>query len=70
MSFATLDPDLATGLRYALDVMEERSHLGLDDEYASKLRYILLRRIEETEGGLPARPEHPVRYCISSRDFK
>jgi hypothetical protein len=26
-----LNPDLATELRYALDVMEEYSHLGLDD---------------------------------------
>ena len=27
----TLNPDLGTELRYALDVMEEYSHLGLDD---------------------------------------
>ena len=45
----TLNPDLATELRYALDVMEEYSHLGLDDEYASKIRDILLRHIEDAE---------------------
>jgi hypothetical protein len=39
--------DAATDLRYALDVMEEYSHLGLDDEYTGKLRRILLRRIGE-----------------------
>jgi len=38
--------DAATELRYALDVMEEYSHLGLDDEFAGKLREILVKRIE------------------------
>lgn len=28
----TLNSDLATEFRYALDVMEKYSHLGLDDE--------------------------------------
>jgi len=42
--------DLVTDLRYALDVMEEYSHLGLDDEAASKLREILVRQIEDTRG--------------------
>lgn len=29
--------------RYALDVMKEHSHLGLDNQHASELRDILLR---------------------------
>jgi len=66
--WGTLNPDLATELRYALDVMEEDSHLGLDDRYASKLREILLRRIEETEAALSVRPAHPVRFFVSTKN--
>jgi len=63
----TLSPHLATEFRYALDVMEEYSHLGLDDEYARKLRDILLRRIEKTETALSIRPAQPVRFCVSMK---
>lgn len=56
--------DAATELRYALDVMEEYSHLGLDDEHAGKLRDILVKRIEEAETALSVRPAHPVRFPI------
>ena len=56
--------DAATELRYALDVMEEYSHLGLDDEYAGKLRDILVRRIEEAETALSVEPANPVRFGI------
>lgn len=56
--------DAAVELRYALEVMDEYSHLGLDDEYASKLRDILLRRIEEAEAALSVDPVHPVRFKI------
>jgi hypothetical protein len=63
----TLNSDLTTELRYALDVMEEYSHLGLDDEYASKLREIQLRRIEESEIALSVRPAHPVRFSVRTK---
>lgn len=63
--YATVNPDLATELRYALDVMEEYSHLGLDDEAASKLRDILQRRIRDAEAALSCRPVAPVRFPIS-----
>jgi hypothetical protein len=56
------NPDLANELRYALDVMEEYSHLGLDDEAAGKLRRILLRRIEEAESALSCRPAARIRF--------
>lgn len=62
---ATISPDLATELRYALDVMEEYSHLGLDDEAAGKLRTILQRRIREAEAAISCRPVSPVRFPIS-----
>lgn len=39
--------ELVSDLRYALDVMEESDHLGLDDEHARLLRKILQRRIDE-----------------------
>lgn len=43
-------------LRFALDVMEERSHIGLNDKAARTLREMLLRRIVETERTLPSFP--------------
>jgi hypothetical protein len=60
--YATANPDLVNELRYALDVMEEYSHLGLDNEAASKLRRILVRRIHEAEAAVSSRPAVPVRY--------
>lgn len=56
--------DAATELRYALDVMEEYSHLGLDDEYTGKLREILLRRIDEAEADVSLEPANPVRFRV------
>lgn len=44
-----------TELRYVLNVMEERSHLGLDNETADKLKQILVRRITEAEDSLKIR---------------
>lgn len=61
------NPDLANELRYALDVMEEYSHLGLDDAYASTLRQILQRRIDEAEAALSLRPAAPVRIPVSAK---
>ena len=63
----TPNPDAATELRYALEVMDEYSHLGLDDEYASKLREILLKHIEEAEADLSVKPAHPVRFSVSTK---
>lgn len=56
--------DAGTELRYALEVMEEYSHLGLDDEYASKLREILLRRIDEAEAAASIQPAELVRFAV------
>jgi hypothetical protein len=60
----TTSSDAATDLRYALDVMEEYSHLGLDDEFAGKLKQILLKRIEEAEAAVSAKPVQPARFSV------
>jgi hypothetical protein len=39
-------------LHFALDVMEERSHIGLDDKTAATVRQALLHRIAEAEKAL------------------
>lgn len=67
MSISAPKPELANELRFALDVMEENSHLGLDDEAANKLRSILLRRIKQAE--LTSRPAEPVRLTTSQKAY-
>jgi hypothetical protein len=44
-------PKTSSSLRDILSVMEERSHLGIDDELAQNLRRILTRRIARVESG-------------------
>jgi hypothetical protein len=39
-------------LKYALRVMGEGSHLGMDDHTANRIRRILLRRIAKVENAL------------------
>lgn len=58
--------DLAEDLRYALDVMEEYSHLGLDDQHANKLRTILKRNIADAEEALSCCPAGPMRIPVHS----
>lgn len=65
--YATTNPDLVNELRYALDVMEEYSHLGLDNESAGRLRSILVRRINEAEAALSSRPAAPARITIEEK---
>ena len=69
MSISAPKPELANELRYALDVMEENSHLGLDDEAASRLRTILRRRIEKAENELSSRPTEPVRFPAEEKAY-
>jgi hypothetical protein len=52
----------ASDLRYALDVLEEYSHLGLDDEYANKLREILERQLEDIDETDTSSPPRPARF--------
>lgn len=52
---------MLSDLRFALDVMEERSHIGLDDDRAATMRRVLLSRIVETEVALGNPPStHPI----------
>jgi hypothetical protein len=55
------NPALLAALQNALDVMEECSHLGLDEEGAGKIRRILLRQIAEAESALPRQPAPAAR---------
>jgi hypothetical protein len=64
MPISVPNPDLANELRYALNVMEEYSHLGLDDAAATKLRDILVRRIKDADDALSCRPAAPVRFPL------
>ena len=66
MSISAPKPELANELRYALDVMEENSHLGLDDEAAMRLRNILLRRIKQAESSVSAPVAEPVRLSAQN----
>jgi hypothetical protein len=54
------NPALVRELRFALEVMDECSHLGLDDEVARNLRGILLRQIAKAEDALASRPADPL----------
>jgi hypothetical protein len=62
MSISAPKPELANELRYALQVMEENSHLGLDDEAAKRLRDILVRRIKQAENSASTGDSEPFRY--------
>ena len=64
---ANRNPDLANELRYALDVLEENGHLGLDDEAASKIRSILVRRISQAEQTVSSTPGAPVRFLAEEK---
>jgi hypothetical protein len=43
------NPQIANDLRFALDVLQESSHLGLDSEYTSKLQALIQTQIRRRE---------------------
>ncbi|HEY6487641.1 MAG: hypothetical protein WCC26_01275 [Terracidiphilus sp.] len=47
--FAETYSVLINDLRFALEVMEDRSHLGLNHERAATLKALMERRISEAE---------------------
>ena len=55
------NPGFIDDLRFAMDVMDEDSHLGLDSEYASKLRFLMLEQIRRAEEALERRPAIAAR---------
>jgi hypothetical protein len=62
----TLTSEYASDLRFALDVLDEYSHLGLDDQYATQLREILERRICEAEDAPSCSSAQPVRFPVAA----
>jgi hypothetical protein len=59
--------EYVSDLRYALEVMEESSHLGLDDEHARLLHDILKRRIDEGCTAFSVKPASPMRIPVSCK---
>jgi hypothetical protein len=59
------EPAVLDDLHFALDVMEERAHLGLNDQNANSLRCILLRRISEAETAISRKPAAPASQWTS-----
>ena len=67
-----LSSTLISDLQYALVVMEESCHLGLDDDFAHKLKCVILRRITEGESELAAHSVAPAvswesEVCLATR---
>ena len=62
MSSTKPNRKLVNDLTCALEVMEEYSHLGPDDEAATKIRDIILRQINEAQS---ARFCSPVSGYVS-----
>ena len=48
-------PTFLDDLRFALQVLQERSGLGLDSEYTSKIQSVILEQIERGEAVLARR---------------
>jgi hypothetical protein len=68
VSCSAANADLVIERRYARDVMEESSHLGLDDESAGQLRSSPVCRISKAEEALSGRPVDPVRFLRSGEE--
>lgn len=53
--------DRTSNLRYALEVLDEYKHLGLDNQYANKLHEILERQLGEAGELASCCPAQPIR---------
>ena len=60
------NPTYVDDLRFALEIMDECSHLGLDSEHASKLRSLMLQQISRAEEAQKDRGA--VGVCIGPTD--
>ena len=56
--------ELASAFSFALEVLEESDHLGLDDNYARLLHDILQRRIDQARSASPSRPRTRSRVPL------
>jgi hypothetical protein len=57
--FASRRTTAADDLHFALKTLDESSHLGLDSEYALKIRAAILRQIERNGPALSAAQASP-----------
>ena len=60
--------DLASDYRYALAVLDESHHLGLDDEHARLLHDILSRRIDEARTAFSETPAQRAQLVSLSEE--
>ena len=60
------NPAYVEDLRFALEIMDEYSHLGLDSEHAAKLRSLMQQQIAKAEDAL--RGNHAVEVAIGPPD--
>ena len=51
------NPEVIEDLQCALDVLQESSHLGLDSEYTTKLKAVILKQMERREGTFKRLPQ-------------
>ena len=63
--FAETHALLVNDLRFALEVMEDRSHLGLSDERAARLRALIERRISEED-----RASHRPVQAVPATEYR
>ena len=56
-------PSYSADLRFALNVLDEESHLGLDSEYALQLQTVILKQIEQAEEVRKRRPVSEIRVA-------
>jgi hypothetical protein len=59
----------ASELRYILEVMKERSHLGLDSETAMRLEWVLARRIINTENASARRGASSMAVTVDESEM-
>lgn len=59
----------ASELRYILSLMEERSHLGLDNASAHRIKEVLLRRIAGAENASAKKGASSVAIAIEESEL-
>ena len=51
------NPLVIEDLQFALDVLQESSHLGLDSDYTAKLKAVIEKQMERRKGTLKRLPQ-------------
>jgi hypothetical protein len=55
--YGARNPLVIEDLQFALDVLQESPHLGLDSEYRAKLQAVILKQIERRKGTIKRLPQ-------------